>query len=95
MDVANKEEAEKCLLISERALQVGEVAKAERFCQKAQKLFSTDQVIVVLAFSTGLQPMLHLRQPITASQSPSPSATLLQLSAYLGAQWQVLEGVAQ
>ena len=41
---ANREEAEKCLKIGEAALQAGDLAKAERFVSKAQKLFTTDQV---------------------------------------------------
>ena len=41
---ANREEAEKCLKIGEAALQAGDLAKAERFVAKAQKLFTTDQV---------------------------------------------------
>lgn len=40
---ANKEEAQKCLGIAQGALQAGDLAKAARFADKAQRLFPTDQ----------------------------------------------------
>lgn len=44
MNVANRDEASKCLEVAEAALGRGDHAKAERFALKAQKLFPTDQV---------------------------------------------------
>lgn len=44
MREANKEAAEQCLEVAERALAAGDLEKAERFVQKAQRLFSTDAV---------------------------------------------------
>lgn len=44
MKEANKEAAAQCLEVAERALAAGDLEKAERFVQKAQRLFSTDLV---------------------------------------------------
>ena len=44
MKEANKEAAAQCLEVAERALAAGDLEKAERFVQKAQRLFSTDFV---------------------------------------------------
>lgn len=49
MSAANKDEAEKCLSVAEAALQAGHLEKAERFCQKAQRLFPSDQARLLLA----------------------------------------------
>lgn len=42
MKEANKEAAAQCLEVAERALAAGDLEKAERFVQKAQRLFPTD-----------------------------------------------------
>lgn len=44
MNPANRDEAFKCLEVAEAALARGDLAKAERFALKAQKLFPTDKV---------------------------------------------------
>lgn len=44
MKEANKEAAAQCLEVAERALAAGDLEKAERFVQKAQRLFPTDLV---------------------------------------------------
>lgn len=49
MKEANKEEAYKCLDIAEAALAAGDLAKAERFAAKAQRLFPDDKVRQVAA----------------------------------------------
>ena len=41
---ANKEQADRCREIAEAALAAGDVEKAERFAQKALKLFAHDEV---------------------------------------------------
>ena len=42
-DVANLDEAEKCLEIAKAALQVGNLDKATRFAEKAMKLHPHDE----------------------------------------------------
>lgn len=44
MKEANKEAAAQCLEVAERALAAGDLEKADRFVQKAQRLFPTDAV---------------------------------------------------
>lgn len=44
MSEANKDEAFKCLDIARAALKAGETARAEKFAQKALKLYRCDQV---------------------------------------------------
>lgn len=41
---ANKDEGLKCLHIAKQALEAGDVAKAERFGEKAMKLYPHDEV---------------------------------------------------
>ena len=43
-DVANHDEAKKCLDIASAALQAGKLDKAGRFAEKAMKLFPNDEV---------------------------------------------------
>lgn len=44
MKEANKEAAAQCLEVAERALAAGDLEKAQRFVEKAQRLFPTDLV---------------------------------------------------
>jgi hypothetical protein len=43
-DVANRDDAQKCLQIAESALAAGDLDKAQRFADKAMKLFPNEQV---------------------------------------------------
>ena len=47
-DVANQDEAKKCLEIASANLQSGHLEKATRFAEKAMKLYPNDEVILTL-----------------------------------------------
>ena len=47
-DIANQDEARKCLEIATGALQIGNLDKATRFAEKAMKLYPNDEVRVLL-----------------------------------------------
>lgn len=42
--LANKDEALKCLTVADKALQANDLIKAERFCEKAERLYQCDEV---------------------------------------------------
>ena len=49
MESANRGESERCLELARKALQAGDVARAERLTHKAMKLFPHDEVLLALA----------------------------------------------
>lgn len=51
VDVANQDEAKKCLEIATSALQIGSLDKATRFAEKAMKLYPNDEVYPFLPTS--------------------------------------------
>ena len=52
-DVANQDEAKKCLEIASSNLQSGHLDKATRFAEKAMKLYPNDEVIFILLTPAG------------------------------------------
>lgn len=51
-DVANQDEAKKCLDIANAALQAGNLDKATRFAEKAMKLYPHDEVPFSLPYAS-------------------------------------------
>lgn len=54
--IANRDEAMKCLVIAKRALIAGDIAKAQKFGQKASKLYNCREVENFLAEISGDRP---------------------------------------
>ena len=83
--VANKEQAEKCLVIAREALAAGNIEKASRFGEKSMKLYPHDEVC-------SLQPEKQLQLCKLPAWSPD-----LQLStcALLASAWSASGSLTQ
>jgi hypothetical protein len=76
-DIANKDESSKCAEIARQALAAGDVDKAERFANKAMRLYPQDEVrrSSRLPSTAPTHPLARLLRPTT-----SPNASSLSLA---------------